>query len=136
VTSISSANVHVILDQGFGERLENLPVHEAVWIVRSPANSRAAERLRVKRPGESHLNGITTFAAKPDTTPEGTLIGNLEVIDLHHGEYSSKPPYSAICVHGASLTETVKRALSEFGFDQFQLTPDGFLAEKSAASKT
>jgi len=40
-------------------------------------------------------------------------------IDLHHGSYSATPPDTAIEIIGAPLTEEVRNALGEFGFDDF-----------------
>ncbi len=133
MSNISSSTVWVIVDPEFGERLGDLPTGEAVWVMQSTANSAAATRLRTKRIGETSLNGITTFTADSSAIPEEVLVDMLATIDLHHGEYSSKPPYSKIRVLGAHLTPIVEDALSEFGFINHGSTPNGFVAEKSAA---
>jgi hypothetical protein len=131
VSNVSSATVWVVVDPVFGDRLDELPIGEAVWVIQSTLNSAAAVRLRTKRVGETPLNGITTFTANSGATPEEMLVDYLATIDLHHGEYSSKPPYSKIRVIGAHLAPIVKEALSEFGFLNCVPTPNGFVAEKS-----
>ncbi len=132
MSDVSGHTVWVIVDRGFGERLDGLPLRVPAWVVQSSENSAAAARLRGERVSSSHLDGITTFADSPDLTPEELLVDNLATIDLHHGEYSSKPPYARIHVHGAQLTPTVEQAFREFYFDKFQPTPNGFVAERSS----
>ena len=54
----------------------------------------------------------------------------LSTIDLHHGFYSAKPPYSELEVIGASISEQITAALREYGFDTFSLTEGGFLVTR------
>jgi hypothetical protein len=122
----SRPTVWVVVDREFGVQLEDLPVHEEIWVVRSPANSAAAVRLRESR------SGITTFAGDSDAVPDELLVGILGTIDMHYGGHSPARPCFKMKAHGARLTKIVEKALSEFGFDKIQSTPDGFVAEKSA----
>jgi hypothetical protein len=121
----------VVVDAAFGDRIGELPIGEAVWVIRSAVNTAGAVLLRTKRIDETHLDGVTTFASDSSATPEESLVDILATVDLHHGEYSSTPPYSKIRVLGARLTPKVKEALSEFGFANYGSIPDGFVAEKS-----
>lgn len=42
--------------------------------------------------------------------------------------YSANPPYTIVEVIGMGISDRVEDALAEFGFDQFELTPQGFRA--------
>lgn len=132
MNDVSGHTVWVIVDREFGEQLDELPHREPAWVVQSFKNSAAAARLQAERVSSSHLDGITTFVDDPSARPEELLADILATIDLHHGEYSSKPPYSRILVHGARLTPIVAQALREFGFDKYQPTLNGFVAERSS----
>jgi hypothetical protein len=127
MSNVSSPTVWVVVDREFGERLENLPIHEEVWVVRSPANSAAAARLRKSR------SGITTFSHDSGATPDELLVDILGTIDMHYGGHVPTRPCFKMKAHGARLTKIVEKALSEFGFDKFQSSPDGLFAEKSGA---
>lgn len=97
-------------------------------------NRTAAEDLWERFPTRNHLDGVTTFKAAESDPPENVLLGNLDTIDLHHGSYSADPPYTVLMVVGASLTERLKTALTDLGFDSFHLTSDGFRAIRPLAA--
>jgi len=120
--------VTVVLDREYGERLSELPVGAPVWIVDTPANRAAAEKLWAERHDESHLTGITTFTTNADISAEDLLIDEFDTIDLHHGSYSADPPYTIVNVIGVQLSETIKTELSEYGFNEFQPMRAGFKA--------
>lgn len=120
--------VTVILDRAYGERLLALPVGTAVWIVDTPPNRAAAQRLWAQHTSDSHLDGVTTFKTREEASAEEMLLGKLDTIDLHHGTYSAQPPYTVVEVIGAAITERVKAAMSAFGFTDFQTTALGFRA--------
>lgn len=124
--------VYVVVDRAFGERLATLPAGVPVWIADTPENAEVAHRLWRERPQETHLTGITTFRIEADATPAENLISELSVIDLHHGAYSADPPYTAIEVFGTTLTDEIRLALAEYGFEEFSTTPDGFRASRQA----
>ncbi len=48
--------------------------------------------------------GITSFRVDPTATPEDWLVDVLDQIDLHHGEYSQSPPYSALQIVGTAFS--------------------------------
>lgn len=122
--------VIVVLDREYGEQLPELPDSVPVWVVDTPPNRAVAERLWAERRDESHLTGITTFKVQSGCSPDDILVGELGTIDLHHGEYSSQPPYSILEVIGTSLNDTIKAALAEFGFNEFQSCGTGFRATR------
>ena len=56
------------------------------------------------------------------------LINELDTIDLHHATYSANPPYTVLDVIGTLITARLRAELGEYGFDDFQETPQGFRA--------
>ena len=122
--------VFVVLDREYGERLSELVRTGPVWIVDTPLNRATANKVWAVHPSRSHLDGVTTFKTGDDCSPEDTLINELDTIDLHHGPYSSNPPYTVLEVIGAVLSERLKSELSQFGFDSFQATTEGFHAAR------
>ena len=126
--------VIIVVDGSFGRRLEDLPRDVPVWIVRSDTNEAAALRGRTHRPEANHLIGITTFDALSDSS-EQNLLGIFEDIDLHHGIYSSNPPYREIEVFGTNVTSEIKSLLMECGFAEFHSTADGFTAKRRELPK-
>jgi hypothetical protein len=119
-----------VVDPVFGERLASLPLGAPVWIVDTPVNKPVAQRLWRERPSENHLTGITTFNMSAYDSPEENLLCELDMIDLHHGLYSAKPPYTRIQVIGAPISEKIKLAFADFGYDEFSPTPGGFMATR------
>lgn len=122
--------VYVVVDRDFGKRLTALEQRAPVWVVNTPVNRGAAERLRKERPAESHLTGITLFNDAHGGSPEQLLLSELETIDLHHGSYSADPPYTILEVYGVALSRPIEAALTEFGFNQFRPTANGFWASR------
>ncbi len=119
--------VAVVVDGEYGERLYELARTGPVWIIDTPANRAAAQKLWAERPNVSHVEGVTTFEPHSDCA-ENALIAELDMIDLHHGSYSVANPYTVLEVVGASPTDKVKAELSEYGFSEFHCTEEGFRA--------
>jgi hypothetical protein len=118
-----------------GERLSELAQTGPVWIVDTPLNRAAAQKVWAVDPNRSHLDGVTTFTTTgEDSPPADTLINELDTIDLHHGTYSADSPYTILEVIGAEMSERVKTGLSEFGFNEFQTTAEGFRAVRPLPS--
>ena len=76
--------------------------------------------------------GISGSAS--DSSPEDSLINELDTIDLHHGTYSTDPSFTVLEVIGAVMSERIKNGLSEFGFHEFQTTADRFRAVRPPPS--
>ena len=130
-TSNLTSSVLVILDPNYGERLQQVWPGRPVWIAMSPINEPTVRSLWSSHPNCDHLNGITGFRFDADAPPENSLLDNLDMIDLHHGLYSSRDPYTVLEVIGARLTINVREALSKLGFEKFLENPDGFTARRS-----
>jgi hypothetical protein len=130
--SIDAYRVIIVLDREYGERLSQLAA--PIWIVDTPQNRAAAEKRWAADSNRRHLDGVTTFKTMNDLTPEDVLIGELDPIDCHHGIYSANPPYTMVEVIGTSISDRLRRKLSQFGFNQFDSTPQGFYATRPLPS--
>jgi hypothetical protein len=97
----------------------------------SSINEPTVRSLRAAHPDGDQLSGITGFRFDADTSPEKSLLDSLNMVDLHHGLYSSKDPYIVLEVIGARLTIDVREAPSKLGFEKFLESPDGFTARRS-----
>jgi hypothetical protein len=132
VRTIAPFRVRVVVDPSFGERLATLPADEPVWIIHSELNTPIAHKLWRERSAASYR---TTFAACDEPDPEDQFLGQLDTIDLHHGHYSSSPPYSIIEVIGCPASDRVRAALDKKGFSIDVITAAGFVASSHAASR-
>lgn len=120
--------ISVVVDREYGAQLADLAQTGPVWIVDTPPNRAAAERIWAAAPRLSHLQGVTTFKFAPESSDQDILMSQLNTIDLHHSEYSSDPPYTILEIIGTHLTSRLKAELSEFGFHEFEETSYGFRA--------
>jgi hypothetical protein len=127
----SGREVLVVLDPNFGERLRDEWHGQGVWITMSPVNAVTVRSLWATAPSQNHLTGITGFTHEKDATAEDRLLAHLSDIDLHHGPYSTKSPYTALAVIGTPLSDNIRTALSQLGFLEFKERRDGFVANRS-----
>jgi hypothetical protein len=126
-----AGSVLVVLDPNYGERLRQMWPGRPVWIAMSPINEPTVRSLSASYPNCDHLSGITVFRFDADALPEKSLLDNLYMIDLHHGQYSSKDPYTVLEVSGARLTIDVREALCKLGFEEFLEHAGGFTARRN-----
>ena len=126
----SPYKVYLIVDRQFGEKLALLPSGNPVWIVDTPINKTVVQRLWDENQTKEHLVGITTFIDATAASPEDLFLNELNVVDLHRGQYSADPPYTALEGIGTPLTEKIKFALSDLGFNEFTFLPAGFSASR------
>jgi len=127
--------VFVVLDREYGDRLHDLSRSGPAWIVDTPANRITAQKIWSTHPNRSHLEGVTTFKTDAKSSTEDILINELDMIDLHHGTYSADPPYIVLEVIGASISERLRTKLSQFGFNEFRQTSQGFQAVRTASEE-
>jgi hypothetical protein len=123
--------VVVVVDRGFGEKLESIPAGIPIWIVDSLVNRAAADKAWAATPQVSHLEGITIFTSPEGASPERSLIGQIDTIDLHHGIYSADPPYSVLDIIGVAITEEIRSALEQNGFTEIEPRDAGFRASQA-----
>ena|SRR3989442_15403212 len=124
----SSSKVHLIVAPDYGELLASLPSGEPAWVADTPPNKTVIQRMWSQK-----WEGITSFQVAPTATPEDWVLSILGQVELHHGEYSQSPPYSALQVVGTGLSQRLREEFEIYGFKQFEDAPDGFLAHKTAA---
>jgi hypothetical protein len=127
-------SVSIVLDRNCGQLLRELIGSGPVWIVESPANRESSQQLWESSPTRTHLDGVTLFKAADTSSPEETLAGWMDAIELHHGVHSADPPYTAIRVIGATVTTHLREVLATFGFDSFTVTDEGFRAFRPLAA--
>ena len=120
--------VSVVVDREFGERLAALEPGVPVWILDTPVNRGVAQRLWKESTEPNHLTGVTTFKTCDSLSPEEILLSELDTIDLHHGSYSAETPYTILEVLGVPLSDKIRAALSEYGFNEFRPNATGFSA--------
>lgn len=122
--------VVLVLDPNFGDKLESLASQSHVWIIDTPHNQAIATKHWQTHPQDKIETGITTFKFSSNKALEEVCLGILDTIDLHHGKYSSNPPYSILEIVGLPISEEIQAALEELGFKVFEPTPDGFRASR------
>lgn len=122
--------VILVLVPDYGDRLASLAATSHVWVIDTPVNRRAASEYWLQHPKSDVERGITTFKSRKDESPWESCLKMLDTIDLHHGSYSSNPPYSVLEVIGTPLTKTVKSAVAALGFTRFEKMVEGFRASR------
>jgi hypothetical protein len=122
--------VYIVVDPNFGERLREIK-NAPVWITMSPINEPVIRSLWATNPQPDHLIGITGFSFEEGVEPENLFLNQIDMIDLHHGPYSSKAPYTILDVIGTRLTEVIRGALYDFGFTDFVENSEGFVARRT-----
>jgi hypothetical protein len=101
----------------------------AVWVADTRANRIAGKSLSKRTSvGSSHAKrgAITTFRVRMGDPPSAWAINVLGDLDLHHGEYSHTPRYSALEVIGAEATSDLRDALREYGLTELESRDGGF----------
>src|SRR4051812_25633812 len=114
--SAGSSIVYLIVDAEYGERLRSLPANVPAWIADTPINHPIIQKLWSSRPAPADGTGITSFKVALGKTPEDWLLGIMDVLELHHRDYSQTPPYSELRVIGTSLTPRLR---TEFDNNDF-----------------
>ena len=122
--------VTLVLEPNYGDGLASLAAISHVWVIDTPANRTAASEYWAQNPKAEVETGITTFKSMDESRWESCL-KMLDTIDLHHGKYSSNPPYSVFDIIGCPLTKAVKSALEDLGFTRFEEMVEGFRASRT-----
>lgn len=130
------ANLIIVVDPDYGERLETAPLDAPVWVVATQTNRNACESLWKRYPHSDHREkgAVTCYET---TNPEdrlGSLLGILPDLETHHGEMTGAelelPKGFIIKVIGLAITDHVTDALEESGFTSFIEMPEGFQVSK------
>lgn len=120
-------SVALVVDRAFGDRLSALARRLHVWVVDSPLNRPARDRVWSESPEYVLESGATIFA-DDGNAPDLLAARILGDVELHHGQYSHSPPLSRIELYGTRLTPALQDALHDLGFASFEDTADGFIA--------
>ena len=118
--------VALVLNGNFAGQLLPLTQRASVWIVETPENRAEVERIWAAKTGED----VTSFVPVSGTTVQ-IVAASVENIDLHHGYFTYYPPYEAIEVIGAELSNELAEVFAEYEFSQFSPTKSGFIARKN-----
>jgi hypothetical protein len=129
--------VAIVVDRAFGDRLPALARSRHVWVVGSSANTAVIRGIWQDTPAEARCsmrNGATSFVDNADLSAEEICAGIAGVVDEHHGELSSDPPWSEIEVFGVGLTPTLRSAFEGIGASAVDSTTDGFVCHRARAA--
>ncbi|WP_142988453.1 hypothetical protein [Granulicella rosea] len=119
--------VAIVVDPHYSG-LKELTAEMPVWIIDTPFNRALAESSW--QPGQvaDAFGGVTLYKVSSPDAAERNGIGILDMVDLHHGVYSSGMPISTLKVIGTGLSPVFQAALREYDFVSFEETAFGFLA--------
>ena len=118
-----SPTIAIVVDPAFGSRVDTLPADWPLWVAKTPINTPVVQVLRKTRPESS----ITEFTGDLKQEPTIWCVSVLQTVDLHHGPYSSDPPYRSLRVYGTPLTDDLREVLTQFGQWKFiESFIDGF----------
>ncbi|GAB2878617.1 hypothetical protein GCM10027277_54790 [Pseudoduganella ginsengisoli] len=122
------SRVALVLEPMFGNecmtQLERMPV----WIIDSPQNRAAVEKIR--KAGVLDESGVTTFQPREGESLVMACERIVQSLDDHYNERSQTPGYSELAVIGVSLGEVSLRPFWELNFDEFVRTATGFIARR------
>jgi len=125
--------VTLVFDPHTGPKLHEIAQRTDLWVVPSPENREASEAVWAKQDG-ARRHELTLWSNPIDLTSDGAWLSLLQVIELHHGEYSHDPPVTTLDIIGAEPNDTARQALSEYDYGIIELTESGFRARKMLAS--
>lgn len=116
--------VVVVLDPEFGDRITSVKQTHRLWAIDSPKNRAAWSSV------DSAYANSAIFRSTPDASPDQHLIDALADIEDHFGPDSSNVPYERLRVMGLSLSDELKRRLSDEGPANFECCANGFEASR------
>ena len=109
--------VTIVVDDAFGEKAADQAVLGPVWVVRSPINESAIERLRVQ--STFPPDHLTIF---DDVAPTDSLVYSmLDTVDEHHFGWTK------LEVIGVPPSPALEKALGNYGPGDIQETANGFV---------
>jgi hypothetical protein len=108
--------VILIVDRGFGDRLNDLPESTPVWVVDSDVNHPFIVSRWERANANPRFAGLTSFQDSPTLSSADLAVSMVVTIDEHHGAYSQKPPFSCFTVIGTNLDSSLVSSAEEIGF--------------------
>jgi hypothetical protein len=134
VIRLDPANVIVVVDPNYGDRIEVAVQTAPVWAVASIVNKAACERIWAahRTVDQRETGAVTCFDVTDQEDRLGNLLAVLPTLQEHHGEIRddrfSFPSGFVVAVLGLAPTETVTSALRKLGFSAFLGVAEGFNA--------
>ena len=122
--------VVLILTPHFGKRILNLAVQFHCWIVESVENVKFSDDLwkLIDVQSDPLESGITYFKPLSEKREE-ICIDMIETIMDHHSEFNHNPGLNVFEVIGVKLTTKIEDEFIQFGFSEFEITEEGFIAK-------
>jgi hypothetical protein len=125
--------VSIVVEPGFGERLDEVAARGPVWIADTPTNRSAAERWWRAHYPYSEYEGVTTFLVNPAASPDDWCIEVLPTVDMHYGAYDDNAPtYDTVEIWGATPTPALVRLLGTNGYTRINDHAGGFRASRDS----
>lgn len=118
--------VAIVVLPDFEAELAELAQRVHVWLVDTPSNDRAAERVQAPY-------GLTTFKVDPSVPSETWIVEILPVVDDHHGLRAEWATDVVLEVRGLAITPRILAALQELGPFSIEEDRGGFIARRQSA---
>jgi hypothetical protein len=122
--------VAIVVDRSFGDKLVVLARRLHVWVIDSPANRPARDKVWNETKAYTLDSGATLFFDDGTQAPDVVAERMLDDVEMHHGGNAHTPPLTRIEVYGAKRTPLLQSALEELEYDHFEDGPDGFVASR------
>ena len=123
--------VGLVVDPSFGAQVEELARRMHVWVVRSPDNERAVQRLWTAGDADHLAQAGATLFGRSTETAEEACVAILRSIDEHHGEPSGGRSLDVIEVWGVDASPAIRRELTALGLGNVMATGAGFVATRA-----
>jgi hypothetical protein len=126
----------VVVDPNYGDRLETAVETAPVWIVASPNNRSACQRIWAADPAANHreFNSVTIYDVADPNDRLDNLLSVFPTLEEHHGEIHAEqfsfPNGFVIEVRGLAPAEALNAALRDLGFSAITETAEGLAASK------
>jgi hypothetical protein len=131
--SDSPVTVSVVLDPGFGARIEELTSAGPVWVTASEANGAAVRACWAKTRPEHNM--VTIWSEPRNGQSAEEWLGILDDLDLHHSRDWAGPGIATLQVIGCPLNDAASAALQEFGYTVRSVSACGFTAYRQPPPK-
>jgi hypothetical protein len=118
-----NGHVTLIVDREFGQNVMAKARLGPVWVINSPANK---EGMKALWSDKSLPPDYSTIFVDQDSTPEVTVLEQLDNVDMHHHDWAS------LEVVGAPPTDDIVASIREYGDGSAQKTETGFIFSRKS----
>lgn len=102
--------VLLILNPQFGERFDDLPRSNPIWVVDSERNRQTLNNL------PTQYGPITVFPMRTGETAIQVFMRIAQSLDQHHNEFAQDPAYDTLDVYGLPANADALGSLKYLGF--------------------